>query len=640
MSVKVSLKSSDKGSYYNQEEYASEFDTTNSDSSLYSRENNLNSSVSFLKLTSPFEQSFEVEDIAAASSVAAADTCDNDDDNNDDESDKEMNITWEVNSNNENISDSDMSSDDQEDVSVTGRALIQLEILQKKINQAAICSTCKTGELNVIDASEINKSGLCLKLAFRCNECHSNTVFDTDEKGNFEFSKIHNVNRLSVLAMRMMGKSRNALLKFCSILDLPSPVNYGPYKKHTETWKEIATEIIEENLSEAAEEIQQLKRNSGWDGEGACKCSVSVDGSWAHVGYSSRFGFVSVISVDTGKVLDYVTLSNECKACKKWEREGKAHTRDFLQWFVEHEKDCTLNHDGSAKTMEAQGAVILFRRSEEKHSLQYTTYVGDGDSSAYGNVVDSRPYGPNIIIAKEDCVGHIQGRMGKHLRRLDDQYKGRKLEDGKQLTGKGRLTNKLMNSFQTFYGMAIRNNKGNVNAMRQNVMAILFHYASTAENPMHHFCPEGNTSWCKWQVDKDCGSSTYRPLKNPLSEVVVQILKPVFEKLSDEKLLTGAEKCLTQNQNESLYHVIWSYLPKGEYHSAGEIQLGTALAVGHFNSGMANFNTKLFEKTNISVGDNNKRLWTNIDSTRIRHSLNKTSEKGKKRRKQLKAMET
>ncbi|CAG2246741.1 unnamed protein product [Mytilus edulis] len=483
-SVKVSLKSSDKGSYYNQEEYSSESDTTNSDSSLYSRENNLNSSVSFLKLTSPFEQSFEVEDIAAAASVAAA--ADNDDDNNDDESDKEMNITWEVNSNNENISDSDMSSDDQEDASVAG---------------------------------------------------------------------------------------------------------------------------------------------------------LSVDGSWAHVGYSSRFGFVSVISVDTGKVLDYVTLSNECKACKKWEREGKTHTRDFLQWFVEHEKDCTLNHDGSAKTMEAQGAVILFRRSEEKHSLQYTTYVGDGDSSAYGNVVDSRPYGPNIIIAKEDCVGHIQGRMGKHLRRLVDQYKGRKLEDGKQLTGKGRLTNKLMNSFQTFYGMAIRNNKGNVNAMRQNVMAILFHYASTAEKPMHHFCPVGDTSWCKWQVDKDCGSSTYRPLKNPLTEVVVQILKPVFEKLSDEKLLTGAEKCLTQNQNESLHHVIWSYLPKGEYHSAGEIQLGTALAVGHFNSGMANFNTKLFEKANISVGDNNKRLWINIDSTRIRHSLYKTSEKGKKRRKQLKAME-
>ncbi|CAC5366935.1 unnamed protein product [Mytilus coruscus] len=366
--------------------------------------------IKYFKKT-PFEQSFEVEDHAA------------DDDDDADESDNEMNITWEVNSNIENISDSNISSDDQKDASVTGCAFIQLEISQKNINQAVVCSTCKTGELNVIGTSENKKRGLCLKLTMTCKECNSNAMFDTDEKGNFEYSKIYNVNRLSVLAIRMMGKSRNALLKFCSILDLPSPmristVNYGFYKKHAETWKEIATEINEENLSEAAEEIQQLKRKSGWDGEGECKCSVSVDRSWAHVRYSSRFGF-----------------------------------------FVEDEKDCTLNHDGSSKTMEAQGAVILFRRSVEKHGLQYTTYVGDGDSSAYGNVVDSRPYGPNVIIAKEDCVGHIQGRMGKHLRRLVDQYKGRKLEDGKHIIGKGRLTNKFMNSFQTFYGMAIRNKK-------------------------------------------------------------------------------------------------------------------------------------------------------------------------------------
>ena len=56
--------------------------------------------------------------------------------------------------------------------------------------------------------------------------------------------------------------------------------------------------------------------------------------------------------------------------------------------------------------------------------LRYTTYVGDGDSAAYGSVVDARPYGPDIVIKKEDCVGHIQGRMGKHLRRLVDQHKG------------------------------------------------------------------------------------------------------------------------------------------------------------------------------------------------------------------------
>ncbi|CAG2196999.1 unnamed protein product [Mytilus edulis] len=103
-------------------------------------------------------------------------------------------------------------------------------------------------------------------------------------------------------------------------------------------------------MIESAEELKIIKRDSSeWDGEGLCKCAVSVDGSWSHVGYCARNGFVSVISVDTGKVLDYVTLSNECKGCKQWERERKTNTREFLSWFVEHDKVCTLNHEGSAK---------------------------------------------------------------------------------------------------------------------------------------------------------------------------------------------------------------------------------------------------------------------------------------------------
>ncbi|CAG2208778.1 unnamed protein product [Mytilus edulis] len=393
-------------------------------------------------------------------------------------------------------------------------------------------------------------------------------------------------------------------------------------------------------MIESAEELKIIKRDSSeWDGEGLCKCAVSVDGSWSHVGYCARNGFVSVISVDTGKVLDYVTLSNECKGCKQWERERKTNTREFLSWFVEHDKVCTLNHEGSAKTMEAQGAVMLFRRSQNFNGLQYTTFVGDGDSSAYGSVVDSHPYGPNIIIQKEDCVGHIQGRMGKHLKRLVDQNKGKKLADGKQMTGKGRLTNKLINSFQVFYGMAIRKNKGDAVAMQKNVMAILFHYSSTKEEPQHHFCPEGESSWCKWQVDKVSGTRNYLPLKNPLSPVLVEMIKPVFEKLSSLQLLKGAEKCLTQNQNESLHHVIWSYLPKGEYHSPSEIQLGVALAVGHFNDGMVNFNTQLFYEINLKVGINNKSIWEAIDNTRLRHAAYKHSDNVKQRRKDLKAME-
>lgn len=54
-------------------------------------------------------------------------------------------------------------------------------------------------------------------------------------------------------------------MKKKSILDLPSPVNYGPYKNHTETWKEQSIEVCEENHLEAAEEVKQLNKSSGWD---------------------------------------------------------------------------------------------------------------------------------------------------------------------------------------------------------------------------------------------------------------------------------------------------------------------------------------------------------------------------------------
>ena len=91
-------------------------------------------------------------------------------------------------------------------------------------------------------------------------------------------------------------------------------------------------------------------------------------------------------------------------------------------------------------------------------------------------------------------------------------------------------------------------------------------------------------------------TNNYRPLKNPLSSALVEVLKPVFEKLSSLQLLQGAEKCLIQNK--SLHHVIWSCLPKGEYYSPSETELGTALAIGHFNDGTYSFNSKLHQSEN------------------------------------------
>jgi hypothetical protein len=61
----------------------------------------------------------------------------------------------------------------------------------------------------------------------------------------------------------------------------------------------------------------------------------------------------------------------------------------------------------------------------------------------------------------DTCVGNVQKRMGARLRKLKQEYKGKKLEDGKSISGQGRLTVKEIDSLQNYYGMAIRRIAGN-----------------------------------------------------------------------------------------------------------------------------------------------------------------------------------
>ena len=90
----------------------------------------------------------------------------------------------------------------------------------------------------------------------------------------------------------------------------------------------------------------------------------------------------------------------------------------------------------------------------------YTTYVGDGDSSSFGEVCEAmkKKYGNDYLVLKEDCVGHIQKRMGTSLRKYKRDVKG-KLSDGGTVGGRGRLADAVVDNFQNYYGAAIRNNK-------------------------------------------------------------------------------------------------------------------------------------------------------------------------------------
>ena len=117
--------------------------------------------------------------------------------------------------------------------------------------------------------------------------------------------------------------------------------------------------------------------------------------------------------------------------------------------------NCPINHEGSADSMEAAGLVDCFMNSIENWKLRYTHYIGDGDSKAYNEVVKNDPY-PGIVVEKLECVGHIQKRLRSRKRNLKHTMKG-PLADGKTLGGKkGRLTDKVINKLQNYFGIAIK----------------------------------------------------------------------------------------------------------------------------------------------------------------------------------------
>lgn len=97
-----------------------------------------------------------------------------------------------------------------------------------------------------------------------------------------------------------------------------------------------------------------------------------------------------------------------------------------------HKETCSANHEGSSGKV--NGAIEMFKRSEDLHGVKYLSYIGDSDCKTYKGIVESQPYGENIMIIEKECVGYIQKRMGSRFRNIKKDKKG--LEKRGKIDGK------------------------------------------------------------------------------------------------------------------------------------------------------------------------------------------------------------
>ena len=106
-----------------------------------------------------------------------------------------------------------------------------------------------------------------------------------------------------------------------------------------------------------------------------------------------------------------------------------------------------------------------------------------------------------------------------------------------------------------------------------------------AEYPTHNACPLGKKSCCSYNLDRATSQNTHKPIQNPLPKTVVEIAKPLFERLGSVQLLSSVASCRTQNVKESFHYLVWQFTPKDVFTSTIDTKCALYLAVTLFNDG-------------------------------------------------------
>lgn len=94
-----------------------------------------------------------------------------------------------------------------------------------------------------------------------------------------------------------------------------------------------------------------------------------------------------LVAAASEKVIDIAVKTKTCTPCKKQ---------------LPH-ATCYKNYNGTSGGMETAGMVEIFNRSENDQ-LQYTTFIGDGDSAVETALKTEVSYGH--LIEKIDCINH------------------------------------------------------------------------------------------------------------------------------------------------------------------------------------------------------------------------------------------
>ncbi|XP_066599643.1 uncharacterized protein [Prorops nasuta] len=476
------------------------------------------------------------------------------------------------------------------------------------ISDMVICRSCKQS----ITFAESGYRGLGFKIVLTCRcgrrEINSGPLINT----GFE------INRRIVFVMRLLGVGREGINVFCGLMDICKGLTKSTYDQIVQHIYSASKSMFESVCEKAVKEEQEKNVENGRS-ENCLK--VSGDGSWKKRGFSSLFGVTTLIGYYSGKIVDLIVKSAYCHSCTP--KKSTLDSNEIQGCYEGHEESCSSNHEGSTGKMEVDSIIEMFMRSTEKFRVKYTNYIGDGDSKTFADILKINPYGDDCPVTKNECMEHVEKRMDSLLRNKIQREK---------LGGESGLAESVIKKLTTYYGLAIRENINSLEDMRKAVMATLDHYCSTDINLRHENCPSGAESWCDWR--KAEATNSLESFKHParlIDENVEEHIRPIYEELSNDELLTRFLGGHTQNSNKSFNSTVWLISPKQMNSGHKIIEIAAYIAAGMFNDGYSSILSTM-QLLDLKIGQLCKMFADNVDAQRIGRENRRASFSSKKAR--------
>lgn len=354
--------------------------------------------------------------------------------------------------------------------------------------------------------------------------------------------KAFDINTRVALGCLHAGIGQSHINNLLSTMNIPT-MNSTIFKNKEREVGKAVEKIARASCQNSIERVREEAVRNGIECEedNLIPVSCSFDMGWQKrgKGHNSLTGQAAVMSLSTGKILDYTTRVKTCRFCDHAKTNNKAVT----------EHDCRRNHSDSSKSMEPAAAVEMFSNAP-KHNIKYSVYTGDDDSTTEAHIRQKVSY----KVDKLSDIIHTKRSLTTRLYNLKETAR---------FPNSSTLSKKVINYLVKCFSYAIAQNKGNPQGILSTIKCIVPHAFGN-----HTDCSIG---WCGYKDDPLTYKHKMLPYGRDLfGEKLKSSLEAIFNDYCTETVATKLAPFTNSQRNEALNSVIGSKNPKIRFYGGSE----------------------------------------------------------------------